>query len=142
MKVRCVLIAVLSAIAVAASGATTAAGTAAKPKEVKATGMAARIEAMAEKLVPQEKLNKAMGFFGPVTKKYLPVFKQFNTEYLAATKKMPVIVKYVPEAENALAEAKAMKVPAKYEAEKAEYIKMASAFVTMLRLSTALYTPQ
>ena len=43
---------------------------------------------------------------------------------------------------GAYADAKAMKVPAKYEAEKAEYIKMASAFVTMLRLSTALYTPQ
>lgn len=138
MRGKGMLLAVLSAVAVAASGATTAA----KPKEVKATGMAARIEAMAQKLAPQEKLNKAMGFFGPVTKKYLPVFKQFNTEYLAATKKMPVIVKYVPEAENALAEAKAMKVPAKYEAEKAEYIKMASAFVTMLRLSTTLYTPQ
>ena len=106
------------------------------------TAFANKVEALAEKMLPQREVDEMMGFFGPVTKKYLPVFKQFNTEYLAATKKMPVIVKYVPEAESALAEAKAMKVPAKYEAEKAEYIKMASAFVTMLRLSTALYTPQ
>lgn len=109
-------------------------------KTVKATGMAAKLEQLAYAMLPEEKLNRAMGFFGPVTKKYLPVFNQFQREYNAAEKKLPVIAKYAPQAEKALADAKAMKVPAKYEAEKAEYLDMAGGFVMMLKMSMRLYS--
>ena len=110
------------------------------PKTVKATGLAARLEQVAYAMLPEEKLNRAMGFFGPVTKKYLPVFNQFQKEYNVAEKKLPVIAKYAPQAEKALADAKEMKVPAKYEAEKAEYVKMAEGFVMMLKMSMKLYS--
>jgi len=131
----------LAAAVVCAVSAVFAAGTTATPaaaKTVKATGLAARLEQMAYAMIPEEKLNRAMGFFGPVTKKYLPVFNRFQSEYQVASKKLPVIAKYVPEAEKALADAKAMKVPAKYEAEKTEYVEMADTFVTMLKMTMKL----
>jgi len=93
------------------------------------------VEQLAQSMIPKEKLNKAMGFFGPVTKKYLPVFNTFNAEYQKSTNKIATIRKYLPQADSALAEAKAMKVPAKYEAEKAEYIQMAEGFLMMVKLT-------
>lgn len=107
-------------------------------QNIKATGMAARLEQMAYVMLPEEKMDRMMGFFGPVTKKYLPVFNQFQQEYVAAAQKLPVIVKYVPQAENAIADARVMKVPAKYEAEKAEYINMTESFLLMLKMSLKL----
>jgi len=104
---------------------------------LKAKG-AAKVEQMAMAMLPQEKMNKAMGFFAPVTKKYLPVFQRFNDEYLASTNRIAVVKKYLPKADAALAEAKAMKVPAKYEAEKAEYIRTAEAFLMMTKLTVRL----
>ncbi len=95
-------------------------------KAVKATGMAAKLEQLAYAMLPEEKLNRAMGFFGPVTKKYLPVFNQFQREYNAAEKKLPVIAKYAPQAE--------------YEAEKAEYLDMAGGFVMMLKMPMRPYS--
>jgi len=97
-----------------------------------------KVERLAQAMLPQEKLNRAMGFFGPVTKKYLPVFNAFNAEYLASQNKMAVVKKYLPKADAALAEAKAMKVPAKYEAEKAEYVQMAESFLMMAKLTVRL----
>ena len=129
-------------VVIGLAGGTLAATGAQNGKVVKSTGMAAKLEQLAAAMLPEEKMNRAMGFFGPVTKKYLPVFDQFQREYSVATKKLPVIAKYAPQTERALADAKAMKVPAKYEAEKAEYIKMAEGFVLMLKMSLKLYTPQ
>ena len=102
----------------------------AKPNE--STGMARMAEAIVAKL-PTEKVDRAAGFFGPVVKKYRPVVEDFRREYEVAPDKSAVIVKYMPQLEAALADAKAMKVPAKYEAEKADYIKTASAVVASLR---------
>jgi len=98
----------------------------------------AKVEQLAQTMLPQEKLNKAMGFFGPVTKRYLPVFNQFNAEYQKSANKMAVVKKYLPKADSALVEAKKMKVPAKYEAEKAEYIQMAEGFLMMTKLTVRL----
>ena len=94
-----------------------------------------KVEQLAQKMLPQEKFNRALGFFGPVTKKYMPVFQRFNEEYLAGTNKMAVVRKYLPNARLALDEAKAMKIPAKYEKEKADYIQMGEAFLTVLNLT-------
>ena len=133
------LIVVLSIVAVAGFAAT-AKPAAAKPSATaaKSTGWAAKMEQLAAKMLPQERVDKMMGFFGPVVKKYLPVFQQFQGEYTAAAKKLPVVTKYLPKADAALAEAKAMKVPAKYEAEKAEYIGEVEAFLTVVKMSAAL----
>jgi len=97
-----------------------------------------KVEQLAQAMIPQEKLNKAMGFFGPVTKKYLPVFNAFSKEYNTNTNKIATVKRYLPKADAALAEAKAMKVPAKYEAEKAEYIQTAEAFLMMTKLTIRL----
>ena len=104
----------------------------------KATGWVARAEQMALAMLPQDKFNEAAGFFGPVSKKYLPTFQKFQAEYLAAKEKLPVLRKYMPDAEAAFADAKAMKVPARYEAKKAEYVKMLEGFMGVLRWSMAL----
>jgi len=100
-----------------------------------ATGWAARAEQMALAVMPQEKFNEAAGFFGPVAKKYLPTFNRFRRDYEAAPEKLPVVAKYLPSAEAALADARAMKVPPKYEAKKAEYLKMIDAFMGVLRMT-------
>ena len=96
---------------------------------------AAKLEQLAEKMIPQKELNEAMGFFGPVTKKYLPVFNQFNDEYLSGSNKIAVVKKYLPKADAALAEATAMKIPAKYEQQKAGYLQKARAFLTLVKLT-------
>lgn len=100
-------------------------------------GYQARLEQLMQRMLPQEKLDKAAAFFGPVTKKYMPVVTRFQNEYKASANKRALIRKYLPEAESALADAKTMKVPQKYEAEKNEYVKMGEAFLVMLKFSTA-----
>jgi hypothetical protein len=97
----------------------------------------AAAEALVARL-PQEKLYRAAGFFGPVVKKYLPTVQAFQRAYAEAPDKMAVIVRYAPKVDQALADAKAMKVPPRYEAEKAEYIRLAEAFAASLRLLVAL----
>ena len=99
------------------------------------TGWAAKAEQMAMAIMPQEKFNEAAGFFGPVSKKYLPVFQKFVTEYQAASEKLPVVAKYMPDAEAAYADAQAMKVPAKYEAQKTQYLKMIGGFMNVMRMT-------
>ena len=94
-----------------------------------------KLEQLAEKMIPQKELNEAMGFFGPVTKKYLPVFNRFNDEYLSGSNKIAVVKKYLPKADAALAEATAMKIPAKYEQQKAGYLQKARAFLTLVKLT-------
>jgi len=97
-----------------------------------------KVEQLAQAMLPKEKMNKALGFFGPVTKKYLPVFNQFNAEYQKSANKIAVVKKYLPKADAALAEAKAMKVPSKYEKEKAEYVQMGEGFLMMTKLTVRL----
>jgi len=99
---------------------------------------ATKVEQLAQAMLPQEKMNRALAFFGPVTKKYLPVFNRFNDEYLKSANRISVIRKYLPQADAALAEARKMRVPAKYEVEKAEYIQMAEGFLTMTKLTVRL----
>ena len=134
------------AVLAAVTGLTlTAAGTktaATATKATTATGFVARAEQMAMSIMPQEKFNEAAGLFGPVSKKYLPVFRQFEREYKAAPEKLPVIAKYMPQAESALAEARAMKVPARYEAKKAEYLKMVDGFMAVLRMTMRFAKPK
>ena len=94
-----------------------------------------KMERLAQRMLPKEKLDRALGFFGPVTKKYMPVFQRFNETYLASSNKFAVIRQYLPQARSALDEAKAMKIPAKYEQEKAEYIRMGEAFLSAMNLT-------
>ena len=89
-------------------------------------------------LFPPERMDHVAGFFGPVTKRYLPTFESFNEEYLAAKNKIPVIEKYMPQAEKALAEARRMRVPPRYEAEKARYIRMFEMLMASAKLATKL----
>jgi hypothetical protein len=101
----------------------------------------ARVAAAAEALMarfPQEQLNRAAGFFGPVVKKYLPTVKAFHREYAAATDRMAVIARYAPALDAALADARKMKVPPRYEKEKADYLRLAEAFVFSLKALVAM----
>ena len=101
----------------------------------KSTGMAALAEALVARL-PQDRLYRAAGFFGPVVKKYQPVLLAFQREYEAArtsSAKAAVIVKYAPKVDAALADAKAMRVPRRFEKEKADYIRIAEVFAFSLR---------
>ena len=126
MRLRFLLSAILAAACFAAPAVD---ATALKQKA------AARLERLAEKMMPKKDLDEMLGFFGPVTKKYMPAFQQFNAEYLAGTNKLATVKKYLPKANSALNEAKAMKVPAKYEAKKAEYLAKVETFVSILNLS-------
>ncbi len=76
-----------------------------------------------EALVPVDMANEAAGFFGPVSKKYMPQFEAFEREYMTSSDKLAVVEKYLPLAANALADARKMRVPPRYEGKKAEYIK-------------------
>ena len=91
------------------------------------------LESIVEAL-PAEKIDRAAGFFGPVVKKYLPDMNAFQAEYAQSPDKVAVIARYMPKIEAALADAKAMRVPPRYEAEKAEYLRIASSVVASLRL--------
>jgi len=96
------------------------------------------VEQLAMSLLPTNVLNEAAGFFGPVTKRYMPVFERFGAEYEASSDKMTVIAKYLPQAEAALAEAKKMRVPPRFEAEKAKYIRLFDVVMASARLSVRL----
>ena len=96
---------------------------------------AAKVEQLAEKMLPQKELNEMLGFFGPVSKKYLPVFNRFNAEYLDGTNKLATVKKYLPQANAALEEAKAMKVPVRYEAKKADYIGKLETFLKLVNFT-------
>ena len=96
------------------------------------------VEQMFSSMLPQEKLDAAAGFFGPVSKKYMPVFERFGAEYEAASDKLPVIARYLPQAEKAFEEAKRMRVPPRFEAEKAQYIRLFGMVLSSARLSVRL----
>ncbi len=103
-------------------------------------GMVALAEALVDRL-PMDKVDRAAGFFGPVVKKYQHVLWDFQDEYLAADTvagKAAIIVKYQPKVDEALADAKAMKVPPRYEDEKAGYIRIAEVFAATLRFLVRL----
>jgi len=76
-----------------------------------------------EALVPTNMANEAAGFFGPVAKKYMPQFEAFEREYMASSDKFAVVERFLPVAADALADARKMRVPPRYEKKKAEYIK-------------------
>ena len=96
------------------------------------------LEQLAERLFPAERLDRAAGFFGPVVKKYQPVFDRFLAEYNAAPDKMAVVAKYMPEADKAMAAARRMKIPAKYEKEKWEYIRLCQTLLVSAKMAVKL----
>ena len=96
------------------------------------------VEQLAMSLLPTNVMNEAAGFFGPVSKRYMPVFERFGEEYETSSDKMAVIAKYLPQAEAALAEAKKMRVPPRFEAEKAKYIRLFDVVMASARLSVRL----
>lgn len=97
-----------------------------------------KVERLAEKMLPKKEVDDMLGFFGPVTKEYLPVFKTFNTEYFASSNKIATVKKYLPRANDALAEARAMRVPARYEAQKAAYLGKIEGFLSVINLTARL----
>ncbi|MBR0057180.1 MAG: hypothetical protein IJP66_07605 [Kiritimatiellae bacterium] len=101
--------------------------------------MAKMAEAVIERF-SKEKLDAAAAFFGPVVKKYQPDIAAFQKDYESAVEKGEVIAKYMPRLEAALEDAKAMRVPARFEKEKASYIRAASGAVASLRMITAFQT--
>ena len=102
------------------------------------TAFANKVEQLAEKMLPKKEVDDMLGFFGPVTKKYLPVFKTFNTEYFASSNKIATVKKYLPRANDALAEARVMRVPARYEAQKAAYLGKIEGFLSVINLTARL----
>jgi len=100
-----------------------------------------RLEQLARKMLPEKQVNEAAGFFGPVVRKYQPVLEKFRREYAAAKDKKAVALKYVPQVDAALADARKMRVPAKYEAKKAEYLQMFEAFVLAAKFYVQLGRP-
>jgi len=96
------------------------------------------LEQLAERLFPAERLDRAAGFFGPVVKRYKPVFDKFSAEYAAAPDKMSIVAKYLPDADKALAAARRMKIPAKYEKEKAEYIRLCQTLLASAKVAVKL----
>ena len=99
----------------------------------------ARAEQAVLSMLPTNAVNEAAGFFGPVTKKYLPVFEKFQAEYKSATNKFAVFEQYLPKAKKAYAEAKAMKIPEKYAAKKAEYLKMFDRFISAVDVAVVAF---
>lgn len=91
-----------------------------KPAPVPSTAL----ERLCLTLLPPEKVNAAVGFFAPVAKKYMPEFDRFTHAYETSADKTAVVIRYLPTAERALAEARVMPVPPKYEQEKAEYMQL------------------
>ncbi|MGN0833372.1 MAG: hypothetical protein ACI4RD_06960 [Kiritimatiellia bacterium] len=122
---------VLAAIGIGPASAGAAVATTAAPPR-------SRLELLAERLLPQAKLDEAAGFFAPVVRKYQPVLRSFQAEYRDAADKRAVALKYVPQAEAALADARRMRVPAKYEARKAEYVQLFETFVLAAKLCVQL----
>ena len=98
------------------------------------------LERMATAMLPAEKMHNIAGFFGPVAKKYKPVFERFGAEYQSAPEKLKIVAKYLPDAEKALAMARQMRVPAKYEKEKAEYIRIVEALLYSAKLAVKIGT--
>ena len=96
------------------------------------------LERMATAMLPAEKMHEIAGFFGPVAKKYRPVFERFSAEYQSAPEKLKIVAKYLPEAKKALAMARQMRVPAKYEKEKAEYIRIFEALLYSAKIAVRL----
>ena len=132
MKAACVRLALAAALCLSCL--------AAKAVNVAAmkAGLADKVEKAALSMMPKKQFDEMLGFFGPVTKKYLPVFNTFNREYLASTNKIAVVKKYLPKAQSALDDARKMKIPPKYEAQKAGYLSKLSAFLTMTKLTVRL----
>ena len=96
------------------------------------------LERMATAMLPAEKMHEIAGFFGPVAKKYKPVLEKFGAEYKSAPEKLKVVAKYLPEAQKALSMAKRMRVPTKYEKEKAEYIRIFEALLYSAKIAIRL----
>lgn len=96
------------------------------------------LEQLAERILPAEKFDQMAGFFGPVVKQYQPVFDRFVAEYEATPNKMTIVAKYLPDAERALGAARRMRVPTKYENEKAEYLRLFQTLLTSAKVAVKL----
>lgn len=89
--------------------------------------------AVLEKYSAKE-LREIQGFFAPVVKKWTPVGEKFASEYLAAKNRNAVLTKYLPQARKVLDEARAMKVPPRYEPRRDQYVTAAEALYTAVSL--------
>lgn len=92
------------------------------------------LDKLCGRLLPPEKVNAAVGFFAPVAKKYMPDFRRFSKAYETSTNKTAVVARYLPTADRALAEARVMRVPKKYEQEKAKYLQLFEAALVTARM--------
>lgn len=129
MIVRGIVFVVLTVAAGLQAPASTAPAPAAKPNAC---------ERLVASLLPPEKINEMVGFFAPVAKKYLPEFDRFSRDYQLSTNKLSTVAAYLPVADKALAEAKEMRVSARFEQQKANYLKLLRAVLVSARLTTRL----
>ena len=127
--VKLVVLACLCGVAVSAS---------AKDKE----SLKDRLKDQAVQMVISEmstnELNEVASFFGSVSEKYKPTFEKFWTDFGESKDRMAVLVDYLPKAEEAYADAKAMKVPAKFAAKKEEYLNKFDQILSTVKLSAAM----
>ena len=143
MMMRIAVLAAILAGSVSATATVTAAKAATSAAKPAATRTAAAtaptvFDQICERLLPPEKVNAAVGFFAPVAKKYMPEFESFSAAYETAADKTAVVARYLPTADKAMAEARAMSVPAKYEQEKARYLQIFDAALVAAKMYVKL----
>ena len=109
----------------------------AKDKESLKSRLKEQAVQMAMSMMPTNELNEAAGFFGPVSKKYKPTFEKFWTDFKSSKDRLAVLSDYLPKAEEAYADAKAMKVPEKYAAKKEAYLDKFDQFLSAVKMSAA-----
>lgn len=90
---------------------------------------------MLKMMLPQEKLDKATEMFAPIALKYKAVAERFRSEFEQSKSKRDVIIKYMPQAESALAEAKAMEVPQELYKDKADFVRTADALIKVMKFT-------
>ena len=142
MRMTRVILLALPALAVSAIAASAKAPAAksAAPSKPTAAAKQSLCERALEALVPADIANEAAGFFGPVSKKYMPQFEAFERAYAESPDKVAVVAKYLPVAEQALAEARQMRVPARYEQTKSKYILLFDSALKAAKLTVKMHS--
>ena len=70
----------------------------------------------------------------------MPQFEAFEQEYAAAPDKVAVVAKYLPVANKALADARRMRVPPRYEQTKSRYILLFDSALKAAKLTVKLHS--
>lgn len=88
-----------------------------------------------------KELREIQGFFAPVVKKWTPTGEQFAAEYMSASDRNAVLVRYLPKARAFIDDAAKMKVPPAYVARRNHYVAAAEAFYAAISMYLTLGFP-